>query len=68
MSEVLTLNEADIAKINQALLLIWSITKHRLRNITVADNVANVSYGKRFDRLTVRLEDTHYEQVHIINI
>ncbi|CAB4423894.1 unnamed protein product [Rhizophagus irregularis] len=35
-------------------------TKYRLRNVTITDNIANISYGKRIDRITVNLEDSNY--------
>ena len=71
MAEIFTLNEEDIIQINKALSLIWRRTKYRLRNVTITDNIANISYGKRIDRITVNLEDSDYiitDQVHIINI
>ena len=45
--------------------------KYRLRNIAITDHTGTISYGKRTDRLTVRLQNsTHIitNQVHIINI
>lgn len=71
MAEKLTLSEDDINQINKALSLIWRRTKYRLRNVTITDNIANISYGKRIDRITVNLEDSDYiitDQVHIIYI
>lgn len=71
MAEIFTLSEDDITQISKALSLIWRRTKYRLRNVTITDNIANISYGKRIDRITVNLEDSNYiitDQVHIINI
>lgn len=71
MTEILSLNEEDIDQISNALSLIWTKMKYRLRNIAITDRTGTISYGKRTDRLTVRLQDsTHVitNQVHIINI
>ncbi len=71
MTEILSLNEEDIDQISNALSLIWTKMKYRLRNIAITDHTGTISYGKRTDRLTVRLQNsTHIitNQVHIINI
>ncbi|CAB4481919.1 unnamed protein product [Rhizophagus irregularis] len=60
MAEIFTLSEDDITQISKALSLIWRRTKYRLRNVTITDNIANISYGKRIDRITVNLEDSNY--------
>jgi hypothetical protein len=71
MTEILSLNEEDFDQISNALSLIWTKMKYRVRNIAITDRTGTISYGKRIERLTVRLQDsTHIitNQVHIIII